>query len=204
VIPLSKKYAWMLSLAVALMCCAAVVPQASASGVLGSYVMLYDNDVDAENATTDYKFYVGFPDYLSLDADYWNFTVYGFMVNNTGAAVGETYVLTIYIYDGTTNVTANSGNMVLTNTSTSHVYGNISINSVAFSSLTENDTATVYMILSHGAAVRDDSMTVTPGISETYMGGMLNSLIPMMISIFAIAMVFGLMSKMFVKMKFGK
>lgn len=185
---------WTAPLALMLAFAVLMVPTNVQASVLGGAVYLYDNGVDEANATTDFQFYVGMPDYLSLDQDYWNFTVWGRLVNNTGAAVGDTFVVTIYINDGTTNLTANSGNLVLTNTSTSHVDGNISIAAASFASLTAVDNGTLYITLTNGADVNDTYASAVV-ISDTYVGGIISWVIPMMISLFAIGIIFAMFSK---------
>lgn len=185
---------WTAPLALALALMVLLVPSNAEASVLGNSVYLYDNGVDEANATTDFQFYVGLPDYLSLDQDYWNFTVWGRLVNNTGAAVGDTFVVTLYINDGTTNVTANSGNLVLTNSSTSHVDGNISIAAASFAALTAVDNGTLYITLTNGADT-NDTYAGAIVISETYVSGIVSWVIPMVISLFAISVVFAMFSK---------
>lgn len=184
--------------------CAIPVQNASAVSIIGNHIDLYNNNVDAENATTDYHFYVGFPDYLSLDQDYWNFTIYGELVNNTGAAASATYTVTLYIDDGATNITAASGNIVMVNSSAVPVYKNISIAAASFATLTEVDAADVYVVLKISSVVKD-SWTGEMPISETYTGGIIGWIIPMAISIMVLGLVIGMMTKVFSNMpKFGR
>lgn len=185
---------WAAPLALLLAFAVLLVPANAQAGVLGGTIELYDNGVDVENATTDYKFIVEVPDYFSLDQDYWNFTVYGFLVNNTGAAADTTFVVTVYIDDKTTNITANSGNIVMDNASTSHVYGNISIAAASFAALTEVDNATMYVVLKVGATVKD-SYAGEVVISDTYMGGIIAWIVPMMVTLFAFGVIFAGFSK---------
>lgn len=180
---------WTAPLALLLAFAVMILPANVEASVLGNSVYLYDNGVDEANATTDFQFYVGIPDYLSLDQDYWNFTVWGRLVNNTGAAVGDTFVVTLYINDGTTNVTANSGNLVLTNSSTDHVDGDISIAAASFAGLTAVDNGTLYITLTNGADTNDTYVGVVV-ISDTYVGGIVSWMVPMMISLFAIGIIF--------------
>ncbi len=180
---------WTAPLALLLAFAVMIVPANVEASVLGNSVYLYDNGVDEANATTDWQFYVGMPDYLSLDQDYWNFTVWGRLVNNTGAAANDTFVVTIYIDDGTTNVTANSGNLAMKNDTTSHVDGNISIAAASFAGLTAVDNGTIYITLTNDAATNDTYAAVVE-ISDTYVGGIVGWMVPMMISLFAIGLIF--------------
>lgn len=187
---------WTAPLALLIAFAVLMVPtNVQADSVLANSVYLYDNGATEITNTTDWQFYVGVPDYLALDQDYWNFTVWGRLVNSTGTAADDTFVVTLYINDGVTNITGNSGNIVMAVNSTSHVSGDISIAKASFAALTAVDNATLYITLRNGATTNDSYAGVIV-ISDSYVDGIMSWILPMVISLFAIGMVFGVFTKL--------
>lgn len=129
----------------------AIAPvQASYSSMGHAYLL--DNGAGSVNSTTDWKFVIEQPMYLARDNGYWNFTVYGEMVNNTGSATNATYVVTIYINDGETNL-SHTANIAVSKTA--RVYGNISVDSTDIESMVSNSSAVITYKLSLAGDTKD-------------------------------------------------
>lgn len=174
-----------------------LMPAAKASIEGTGYVYLYDvhaayaeHGIAASTASTNWRFYCEAPSYVALDepSGYWNFTVYVDCLNTTKAS-GDTYKVYLYIYDGTTNLTADSGS-IRTDNST-RVYGNISIAEASYAIMVQNSSADLYIKLVNGTtpSTLKDYYAVPGGIQVESLGviGMVWMLVPMI-------MVLGLMT----------
>jgi hypothetical protein len=179
----------------------AMLPQARGETEEAGYVWLYDNGADgAPSATTDWKFYVETPSYVGLDdpSGYWNFTVYGEMVNNTGRAKTSTLEVEIYLKSEAVNVTQETNIVV---SKTARVYGNLSFSEAVYSTLVANNSATIYVKLCNGGGdTRNDTWSgtiaiVTLGASGTLIV-MLPSLVGLVIIVAVVGFVFEVMADM--------
>lgn len=146
-----------LILALGLLAAAGLAPTVAASYHGNGYVYLYDvheaygpGGIAEPTEDTDWQFYCQAPSYVALDdpGGYWNFTVYVDCIDTVGATSGATFKVYIYIFDGTTNLTANSGSIRVDNST--RVYGNISIASASYEVMAQNGSAALYIKLVNG------------------------------------------------------
>jgi hypothetical protein len=174
-----------------------LAPAASASEEGNGYVYLYDthsayaeHGIANHTLSSNWRFYCEAPSYVALDesSGYWNFTVYVDCLDTTTAS-GPTFKVYLYIYDGTTNLSANSGSIRVDNST--RVYGNISIAQASYEVMVQNSSADLYIKLVNGTTptTLKDYYSMPGGIQVETLGviGMVWMLVPMI-------MVLGLMS----------
>ena len=179
-----------------MMALTAALPAVQAESVGAGYVYLY-NDGANENtsATTDWQFYVEAPAAVALDdsTGYWNFTVYGEMVNNTGTASTGTYHV---------NVTITAGGVVkhlhssIAVSKTVVVYGNLSLAEADYSAYTSNGSATINITLKSSAWVLKDWYSGTFSIVDTETQAMVLNLIGPVVGLALIVFVIGAVMEM--------
>lgn len=169
-----------------------LLPNTGASSTHDGYIYMYDNGAaDAPNATTDWRFYVAMPGYVGLDDtdEYWNFTAYGQMVNNSGEAYADNWRLTIYIEATGVNQSVTSD---ITCSKTALVYGNLSFTETIYSLFEANSSADVYVTLTNiTAATVVDTWSGTIRIESNSMIGMTYALVGVVVSIAILVMVIG-------------
>lgn len=167
-------------------------PNIGASSDHDSYIYLYDDGADLNaSATTDWRFYLATPSYFGLDDtdEYWNFTCYGQMVNNTGEAYADNWAVTVYIEAGGVNQSVSSE---ITCSKTALVYGNVSFPELVYSLFDANSSAAVYVTLENvTAATVVDTWAGTIRIESNSMTGMVYALIGVIIPIAILVMVIG-------------
>jgi len=175
-----------------------IVPVTASTEETGD-VLLYDvhaayaqHGIAAPTASTDWQFYVETPSYVALDDSdlYWNFTVYADCLDVVGATNHTTFKVYIYIYDGATNLTANSG--TITVNKAARVYGNISIAKAQYEVMVQNGSAALYVKLVNGTtpSTLKDYYTGTIRTDTYGMIGVIWMMIPVM---FMFVIVMGLM-----------
>jgi hypothetical protein len=179
-----------------MMALTAALPAVQAESVGAGYVYLY-NDGANENtsATTDWQFYVDAPAAVALDdsSGYWNFTAYGEMVNNTGAASTGTYHVNITITAG--GVVKNLHASIVVS-KTVVVYGNMSLAEADYSAYTSNGSATFTVTLKSSTWVLKDSYSGTFSIVDTETQAMVLNLIGPVVGLALIVFVIGAVSEM--------
>jgi len=148
--------------------------------LLGQGGETYNND--------NWRAYVSIPQYLALSDDYWNFTVYLEYINLSGS--GQSYdpgfSVVIYIDDGALNYSASTG--TITESRTSIVYSNISLDSSKISLFSANDSATLTVQLVNNSVANDTYVTTIP-IYKSSTLGLITGIIPAILSLVILAIV---------------
>jgi len=171
-----------MTLAFAMACCA--MQPALAAMDYGGHTYLLDDGGTELTETTDWSFDVQAPSYFPLTDDYWNFTVISHCVNGTGIAEAGSYKVSIYIDDGTTNITKSSN---ITVSLTADVYGNISFAAAKFVSMTSNDSGVLSFVLTHSGV--KDTWSGRAIISENDMTGFIASIVTLFIVVALVVVV---------------
>lgn len=182
----------------------AMAPSVYAAQPSTTYVWLTDDGkVNTTDFTgTDYRFFVDVPAYLGLDQEYWNITVYGEWVNNSGYAYLHegNWKVTTYIYDGATNKTEVSTLAMVVN-QTAPTWGNISYDSTDIAAMVANDSSLYYVKLQASNNTVMDGYVTTIVIEETELSAMVFALVPPVLAVVMVCIVLGWMGQIFRKMK---
>jgi hypothetical protein len=165
-------------MAVALALCAAVAPAHAYVASSGGVWLLDNGADDLENASADWKFWVYVPLTVGLDGDYWNFTAYGELLNNSGSASAGTYKVYVSIDDGATNTTKYGS---ITVSLTSIVYGNVSYDSTAITAFVANESGTITLQLKNATDVVLDTYVAAIGIYESGAAGSVMGWMPSLV-----------------------
>jgi hypothetical protein len=173
-----------------LVVCAATPAQAAVEN--SDSIWLTTNGATSLPGGSDWKIYVETPKAVGLDADHWNLTVFAVPLN--ASATNATYTVTVYIYDGATNISKSSA-LACKNDLT--VYGNISFAAADYASVVENRSAVIYVKNVNGSAVVKDSWTGEIQIYQDELTGTLMNLILVIIPLMIMVLVIGWFSNVF-------
>jgi len=188
-------------LLLALSSCPAVMASYETSG---GTVYLYDSGDDTlQTAGTNWSAVLPIPSYVGLDDydGYWNFTC-SFPTNDTATLV-RNFTVTLYIDDGTTNISGNSGSVTTSITGT--VWGNISIAEATYETLVANNSASLWIKLyDDDSSSTNDTFKSTIRIDDYSFIGMVWALIPIMLAFVIISAMMGMISGTDKKGKTGK
>lgn len=184
-----------LSLALALALCLVLAPSgAQAASSTGGQVNLYDTGGSAPNASTDWSAKVDQPmfvlnngeDDLVLDIT---------MVKHDASAANASYVITVVIDDGTTELTGSK-----TINTASGLTGNITFTAANLATLAETNSATVTYTLALSGSTLDTYVWEDVTIDDDQAMGAFGATIPMLIGVFALMFVFSALGGMFTSM----
>jgi len=182
----------------------AMAPPVYAAQPKTTYVWLTDDGkVNTTDFTgTDYRFFVDVPAYLGLDQDYWNITVYGEWINNSGYAYLHegNWKVTVYIYDGATNKTEVATVAMAVN-QTTPTWSNISYDSTDIGAMVANDSSLYYVKLQASNNTLMDGYVTTVVIEETQLTAMVYAIIPPVLAVVMICIVIGWTAQIFKKMQ---
>jgi len=158
----------------------------------GGTLYLYDSgDSTLQTTGTNWSAVLPLPSYVGLDDydGYWNFTC-SFPTNDTATLV-RNFTVTLYIDDGTTNISGNSGSVTTSITGT--VWGNISIAEATYEALTANSSASLWIKLyDDDSSTTNDTFKSTIRIDDYGFIGMVWALIPIMVAFTILSAMMGM------------
>lgn len=176
-----------------------LVPPAQAASSSGNYVYLYDNGGEVSNATCDWYAKVTQPMFILSDGE--TDTVLAVTMvfyNGTGTGTDSTFVVEVAITDGTTTLTEN-----VTIATAVALTGNITFAAADLATLTNTTNGTVTYTLSETGSDLDSYVWDQVTIDADQAIGALNSVIPMIIGVFSLAIVISALSGAFAKLNVG-
>lgn len=189
--------------ALAVVACLVLSPGAQAASTSGVYVQLYDSGKTSPGVTCDWYAKVDQPQYVLTDGKT-NLVLDIVMVpyNGTGSLADTVFKVRVTISDGTTTLTQTAD----INTSAAKA-GSVTFTAANLSALTKSDAGGVmtFTLLS-AADVQLDTYTWSGvAINDDKVQGALYGIVPIVISILALAMVLGAVGGMFAKLgSFGR
>lgn len=163
-------------MAMLLVSVAALAPAQAYIADTGYVWMTSDGGEDL--SATDWRFYVSVPSTLSTDAAYWNFTVYGQLVNSTGLAAEGTWSVVIYVDDGVLN---RSVTAPVALSLAGKVYANVSFTEAVIELFDENSAASMYVTLANTTSVVKDAYHHDIGIYRTVASASTNTMVVAMV-----------------------
>lgn len=153
------------------------------------WIYLYDT---GDSADANYVFHVYSPGSVGLDADYLNMTVKSTPVVSGVGTEANWYVL-VYLYDGTTNKTVANKTLAVLNDAT--VYSNVSLSKPGLY-FVANSSALLTIKLQNGTDYSFPDLYVqTFGIYSTEVNQAIYGMIPVIITVMAIAALLPMLSK---------